>query len=126
MGTAVGRAVGRDVGRAVGSGDGAGVGTRVGKSVDGDGVGTELSVGSKVGELMIIDSVTLEPKHLQTVLGSVTSIAMDSHGEFFFAGTDKSNMYLVQYDHLANGWDYPPGMWGTSNFTFSMRFTWVE
>ena len=33
--------------------------------------------------------------------------------------------YLVQYDHLANGWNYPPGMWGTSDFTFSMRFTWA-
>jgi hypothetical protein len=30
------------------------------------------------------------------VLGGVTSVALDSHGEFFFLGTDQSNMYLVQ------------------------------
>ena len=37
---------------------------------------------------------------MQKVLGAVTSLAMDSAGEFFFAGTDKSNMYLVAYDQL--------------------------
>jgi len=60
----------------------------------------EILVGSGDGELMIIDPITFMPKCTQKVLGSVTSIAMDTHGEFFFAGTDKSNLYLVQYKDL--------------------------
>jgi len=60
----------------------------------------EILVGSGDGELMIIDPVSFMPKTTQKVLGSVTSIAMDTHGEFFFAGTDKSNIYLVQYKDL--------------------------
>jgi len=42
----------------------------------------------------------LKPKCVQRVLGAISSIAMDSAGEFFFAGTEKSNMYLVQLDGL--------------------------
>jgi len=63
---------------------------------------TELLVGSGDGELMILDLMgsSLQPKCVQKVLGAVSSIAMDSAGEFFFAGTEKSNMYLVQYDGL--------------------------
>ena len=63
---------------------------------------TELLVGSGDGELMILDLTvpSLQPKCVQKVLGAVSSIAMDSAGEFFFAGTEKSNMYLVQYDGL--------------------------
>ena len=59
---------------------------------------TELLVGSGDGELMILDLTvpSLRPKCVQKVLGAVSSIAMDSAGEFFFAGTEKSNMYLVQ------------------------------
>ena len=63
-------------------------------------VGNDLLVGSGDGELMILDKTTLTPTVIQSVLGSVTSIAMDSHSEFFFAGTDKANMYLVQYENL--------------------------
>ena len=63
-------------------------------------VKNELLVGSGDGELMIIDMNTFKPTMVQSVLGAVTSIAMDSAGEFFFAGTDKSNMYLVQYQGL--------------------------
>jgi len=50
--------------------------------------------------LMIIDTETFQPRVVQSVLGAVTSIAMDTAGEFFFAGTDKSNTYLVQYEGL--------------------------
>jgi len=60
----------------------------------------ELLVGSGDGELMIIDTETFQPRVVQSVLGAVTSIAMDTAGEFFFAGTDKSNTYLVQYEGL--------------------------
>ena len=60
----------------------------------------ELLVGSGDGELMILDQNSFQQKVIQTVLGGVTSIAMDSHKEFFFAGTDKANTYLVQYDQL--------------------------
>merc|ERR1719174_1948983 len=49
---------------------------------------------------MTLDTVDLKAKCHQRVLGSVSSIAMDSAGEFFFAGTEKSNMYLVQYEGL--------------------------
>merc|ERR1712118_496377 len=42
----------------------------------------------------------LVPECVQKVMGAVSSIAMDSAGEFFFAGTEKSNMYLVQLDGL--------------------------
>jgi hypothetical protein len=31
--------------------------------------------------------------------------------------------FLLQYDRLANGWKMPPGRWGDSDQTFSMRFT---
>jgi len=62
----------------------------------------ELLVGSGDGELMILDllSPSLKVKCVQKVDGAVSSIAMDSVGEFFFAGTEKSNMYLVQYAGL--------------------------
>jgi len=62
----------------------------------------ELLVGSGDGELMTLDlaSPNLKPKCVQKVLGAVSSIAMDSAGEFFFTGTEKSNMYLVQLDGL--------------------------
>jgi len=73
-------------------------------AVVGEGAGTELLVGSGDGELVQLDVMNLErgltAKCVQRVLGAVTSIAMDSAKEFFFAGTDKSNMYLVQYDGL--------------------------
>jgi len=59
-----------------------------------------LVVGSGDGELMLLDAVDLSPRMVQSVLGAVTSIAMDSAGEFFFAGTNKSNVYLVQLDGL--------------------------
>ena len=64
--------------------------------------GDELLVGSGDGELMTLDLTdsSLKPKCVQKVLGAVSSIAMDSAGEFFFAGTEKSNMYLVQLDGL--------------------------
>jgi len=61
----------------------------------------ELLVGSGDGELMTLDlSAGLAPKVVQKVLGAVSSIAMDSAGEFFFVGTEKSNMYLVQLEGL--------------------------
>ena len=62
----------------------------------------ELLVGSGDGELMTLDlnDPELKPKCVQKVLGAVSSIAMDSAGEFFFAGTEKSNMYLVQLEGL--------------------------
>jgi len=60
----------------------------------------KLLVGSGDGELMVMSQATFEPLMVQSVLGGVTSIAMDSAGEFFFAGTDKSNVYLVQFDGL--------------------------
>ena len=65
-------------------------------------VNDELLVGSGDGELMTLDLADplLKPKCIQKVLGAVSSIAMDSAGEFFFAGTEKSNMYLVQLDAL--------------------------
>jgi len=63
-------------------------------------VGEQLIVGSGDGELMVMDRHTFVPTMVQSVLGGVTSIAMDSAGEFFFAGTDKSNVYLVQFDGL--------------------------
>jgi hypothetical protein len=50
---------------------------------------------------------------------------------FLCAPTDTSLLevgkgeYILQYDRLANGWDFPPGIWGTRDFTFSMRFTWL-
>jgi WD40 repeat protein len=67
-------------------------------SVNGD----ELLVGSGDGELVTLDLADpqLRPKCVQKVLGAVSSLAMDSAGEFFFAGTEKSNMYLVQYEGL--------------------------
>lgn len=58
-------------------------------------------MGSGDGELMTLaDDEQLTPECVQKVLGAVSSIAMDSAGEFFFAGTEKSNMYLVQLDGL--------------------------
>jgi len=62
----------------------------------------ELLVGSGDGELMTLDLnyQDLRPKVVQKVLGAVSSVAMDSAGEFFFVGTEKSNMYLVQLDGL--------------------------
>ena len=43
---------------------------------------------------------TLQPIYFTKVLGGISSLALDSHGEFFFCGTEQSNMYLVQYDQL--------------------------
>jgi len=48
----------------------------------------------------VLATDTLQPVYYTKVLGGVTSVALDSHGEFFFLGTDQSNMYLVQYDNL--------------------------
>jgi len=65
-----------------------------------NGEGTIIA-GSGDGELVAIrDNDQLTPKCLQKVLGAVSSVAMDSAGEFFFVGTTKSNMYLVQLDGL--------------------------
>ena len=33
------------------------------------------------------------------------------------------HQFLLQQDRLANGWKMPPGPWGDSDHTFSMRFT---
>jgi len=62
----------------------------------------ELLVGSGDGELITLDlsTGTPKPKCVQKVLGAVSSIAMDSASEFFFVGTEKSNMYLVQLEGL--------------------------
>lgn len=40
----------------------------------------QLLVGSGDGELMAMDRVTFQPRMVQSVLGAVTSIAMDSAG----------------------------------------------
>jgi len=64
----------------------------------------ELLVGSGDGELITLDLATSDgvpaKKCVQKVLGSITSIAMDSQQEFFFVGTDKANMYLVCLEGL--------------------------
>jgi len=64
----------------------------------------ELLVGSGDGELVTLALDTKDgaprPKCVQKVLGAVSSLAMDSACEFFFVGTEKSNMYLVQLDGL--------------------------
>ena len=60
----------------------------------------EVVVGSGDGELITLDAMSLKPKCVQKVLGAVSSIAMDSQNEFFFVGTEKSNMYLVQLEGL--------------------------
>jgi len=62
----------------------------------------ELLVGSGEGELAIIpcNGESLEPKLRGNVMGGVSSLALDSMGEFFFAGTTQSNMYLVEYATL--------------------------
>jgi len=61
----------------------------------------ELLIGSGEGEIAILDGASLTPKCAATkVLGGVTSLALDSHGEFFFCGTAQSNIYLVQYEGL--------------------------
>jgi len=63
-----------------------------------------LLVGSGDGELMTLELATPDgvpkPTCVQKVLGAVSSLAMDSANEFFFTGTDKANMYLVQLDGL--------------------------
>ena len=41
-------------------------------------VGDDLLIGSGAGELMVLNKYSFEPKLMQTVLGGVTSIAMDS------------------------------------------------
>jgi hypothetical protein len=33
------------------------------------------------------------------------------------------SVVLVVYDRIANGWDMPPGPWGTRDAIFSMRVT---
>lgn len=60
----------------------------------------ELVVGSGQGELAVLDGKTLAPKSFTNVMGGISSIALDAHGEFFFAGTAESNLYLVQYEGL--------------------------
>lgn len=56
----------------------------------------ELIVGSGAGELMAIDAHTLQPTCTQMVMGAVSSLAFDTANDFFFTGTEDSNMYLVQ------------------------------
>jgi WD40 repeat protein len=64
----------------------------------------ELLVGSGDGELITLDLAASDgqpkPKCVQKVLGAVSSVAMDSASEFFFVGTEKCNMYLVQLEGL--------------------------
>jgi len=60
----------------------------------------EVLCGSGGEEVVVLATDTLAPIYFTKVLGGVTSIALDSHGEFFFLGTDQCNMYLVQYDQL--------------------------
>jgi len=60
----------------------------------------DVLIGSGDGELAILDGSTLEQKAYTKVLGAVTSIAVDSCDEFFFAGTADSNIYLVKIDGL--------------------------
>ena len=35
----------------------------------------------------------------------------------------KKEVFLVQYDRLANGWASPPGPWGVLDMVFSLRFS---
>ena len=65
-------------------------------SVNGD----ELLVGSGLGELATLGAADLSRKVSTKVLGGVSSLAPDSTGEFFFVGTEESNIYLVQYHQL--------------------------
>lgn len=60
----------------------------------------ELVLGSGHGELAVLDCETLSPKSFTNIMGGVSSIALDAHAEFFFAGTIESNLYLVQYEGL--------------------------
>jgi len=60
----------------------------------------ELLIGSGGEEVAVLATDTLQPVYYTKVLGGVTSLALDSHGEFFFLGTEQCNMYLVQYDNL--------------------------
>lgn len=61
----------------------------------------ELLVGSGDGRLAVLVCQTkLVEKYSTKVLGGVDSIALDKVGEFFFVGTNQSNIYLVQYDQL--------------------------
>lgn len=63
-------------------------------------VAQELLVGSGAGELAVLETETLAPKSFTSVMGGVSAVALDGHGEFFFAGTAESNLYLVQYTGL--------------------------
>jgi len=63
-------------------------------------IGSELVVGSANGDLATVDASTLQRKVEQRVLGGVSSIAPDSSGEFFFVGTEQSNIYLLQKHEL--------------------------
>jgi len=60
----------------------------------------EVLIGSGEGELAILEPENLTKLSESQVLGGVSSLALDSHGEFFFVGTDQSNVYLVQQDGL--------------------------
>jgi len=60
----------------------------------------EVLIGSGGEEVAVLATDTLESVYYTKVLGGVTSLALDSHGEFFFLGTSQCNMYLVQYDNL--------------------------
>jgi len=55
-----------------------------------------LLVGAGDGALATLDPATLTIKAKAQVIGGASSIALDSHGEFFFCGTSESNIYLVQ------------------------------
>jgi WD40 repeat protein len=60
----------------------------------------ELLVGAGDGELATLCAKTFTRKCSQKLLGGVSSIALDTTGEFLFVGTEQCNIYLVQYKEL--------------------------
>jgi len=64
----------------------------------------QVIVGSGAGEVVCLDCnlKRLGEGSFGTLEGAVTSIALDQPGEFFFAGTADSNMYLVPVDNVSS------------------------
>lgn len=62
--------------------------------------GDELLLASGDGQLVTVSTKTLKKTQETRIIGSVSSISLDSTGDFFFAGTEASNIYLVRYDGL--------------------------
>lgn len=62
--------------------------------------GGEVLAGSGDGQIVTMDCETLGVTQETRVSGSVTSLVLDTHGEYFFAGTDQGNLYLAQYAKL--------------------------